>query len=252
MRLPFLEMYGREAYHFTYANKPRSFSFAWVVSFLALQANGINKTWQNKQSTIFSLCDQQGIYVIVTGKFHFSKWGEFSEYFRFGWEIFKLFPHTPTAHRTRFQSKRIAINFTTLTRNKLALVPSDFLLEQIIKCVIKRSWDVGTCYREALSLFASSLRWQGNILLLFMFTYDVCWRFAGFSFEYSISMENLWLFTIKRRKKRKRKKRIKRWYAKNKRKNTNHKFSSRFVSHIDGDFAFSLFMCVWKSLIFFS
>lgn len=111
---------------------------------------GINKTWQNKQSTIFrdhwgSLCfsaaEQFKTATTPTGRLKFSK------YFRKHSK--ENIPAIFTFAVERFQSKRIAINFTTRYKH------SDFLA--IIKCVIKCSWDIWDMIFGRYSPHTSSL-----------------------------------------------------------------------------------------------
>lgn len=130
--------------------------------------------------------------------------GKFPEYPNLPWKYSNYFhlqhwhtrTHTRQPQPKRFQSKRIAINFTAHTkRNVFSLWLS---LEQIIKCVIKRSWDVGTRYLATEA--PASLRWQE------IYYYCLCLRMMSAkdllaSFEYSISIENLWLSQKKTQKK---------------------------------------------------
>lgn len=93
--------------------KQVSRSFGWGKQ-------GINKTWQNKQSTIFR--DQRGCWCCSVGLSlfrlkHFTLGGRagFSKYFPHHLQNIckhSNYFHTPAAVE-RFQSKRIAINFTT-------------------------------------------------------------------------------------------------------------------------------------------
>lgn len=124
----------------------------------------------------------------------------------------------------RFQSKRIAINFTAHETFRLPRTSA------IIKCVIKCSWDDGTMIFPCLSPPT-----DGGAKIY----YCLCLRMMSAedfsSFEYSMSIwRNLWLFTERNRIE------IRRWYE------GGILLSSD--SHIDDDS--SLFMCVWKSLIF--
>lgn len=111
-------------------------------------------------------------------------------------EVFKLFSLTALAHSntlTPTAAEKISIKtncnkfYSTHETNVFSLWLS---LEQIIKCVIKRSWDVGTRYLATEA--PASLRWQE------IYYYCLCLRMMSAkdllaSFEYSISIENLWL-----------------------------------------------------------
>lgn len=121
--------------------------------------------------------------------------GKFPEYPNLPWKYSNYFhlqhwhtrTHTPTA------AEKISIKtncnkfYNTHETNVFSLWLS---LEQIIKCVIKRSWDVGTRYLATEA--PASLRWQE------IYYYCLCLRMMSAkdllaSFEYSISIENLWL-----------------------------------------------------------
>lgn len=139
---------------------------------------GVNKTWQNKQSMMRparNIRDAAAHCSTQTGKRKILGISEPAV------EVFKLFSLTATAHsNTPTAAEKISIKtncnkfYSTHETNVFSLWLS---LEQIIKCVIKRSWDVGTRYL-ATEAPASLSDGKKYIIIVYVYVWcllKICW-----------------------------------------------------------------------------
>lgn len=137
---------------------------------------GVNKTWQNKQSAMRPARNIRDTAVLKRAN------GKFPEYPNLPWKCSNYFhlqhwhtwTHTPTA------AEKISIKtncnkfYSTHETNVFSLWLS---LEQIIKCVIKRSWDVGTRYL-ATEAPASLSDGKKYIIIVYVYVWcllKICW-----------------------------------------------------------------------------